>query len=80
MYQRSRLVFKVLLLLQMILMVIPYMNAVLMPYVRLFLVWGWGYILWDLLHGRKYWENKGLLLLFGFCVLPESGVPLGFGD
>lgn len=66
-YQRSRLVFKALLLLQMILMVIPYMNAVLMPYVRLFLVWGWGYILWELLHGRKYWRNKGLLLLFGFC-------------
>ena len=65
---KSNLLYKVLLIITMLMMTIPYLNAYLSQFIRIFLLWGGGYILYDFVTGRRLFKGRSLLLLLGFCI------------
>ena len=64
---KNNLLFKIILMIVMLLVTVPYLNAVLSPFIRILLLWGFGYILYDFVTGRRLWTSRSLLLLLGFC-------------
>lgn len=64
---KNKILYKVLFLVMLLFMAIPYFNTILSPYFKIFLVWGGIYIVYDFLKGYRFWEDRAIMLLLAFC-------------
>lgn len=64
---KENICYKALLLILLLLMLVPYLHQELAPLAKIFLIWGYGYIIYDFVTGRTLWKRRSLFLLLGFC-------------